>query len=158
MKPLNIIPAGVNIGIIAKRKIFFMISALLIITSIAMVATQGLNFGIDFKGGIVIEIRTEGPADVSQLRGELGGLSLGDVSIKEFGEPNEVLIRVQRKEGEEREQIAAIDKIKSTLGDSVEYRRTEFVGPTVGAELIEAGIWAVVFALLSILVYVWFRF
>ena len=158
LKPVRFVPRNTKVPFSGLRKYAFALSALMVLGSFLSVAMMGLNFGIDFKGGIVIEIRTEGPADVSQLRGELGGLSLGDVSIQEFGEPNEVLIRVQRQEGEEREQIAAIDKIKSTLGDSVEYRRTEFVGPTVGAELIEAGIWAVVLALLSILVYVWFRF
>lgn len=158
LKPVRFVPRKTKLPFSGLRKYTFVLSALMVLGSFLSVGFIGLNFGIDFRGGIVIEIRTEGPADISQIRADLGGLSLGEVSIQEFGDPQEVLIRVQRQEGEEREQIAAIDTIKSQLGDSVEYRRTEFVGPTVGAELIEAGIWAVVLALLSILVYVWFRF
>ena len=159
MKPLNIIPAGVNIGIIAKRKIFFMISALLIITSIAMVATQGLNFGIDFKGGILIEVRTEdGPANIADMRGKLGALNLGDVSLQEFGEPTDVLIRIQRQDGGEEAQQKAVNAVKSALGDKISYRRTEFVGPQVSAELMEDGIMAVSLAIMAILIYIWFRF
>jgi preprotein translocase subunit SecF len=158
LKPVRFVPRNPKLPFTSLRKFSFALSALMVLGSFISVATIGLNFGIDFKGGIVLEIRTEGPADIGGLRADLGALSLGEVSIQEFGDPQEVLIRVQRQEGEEREQIAAIDKIKTELGDTVEYRRTEFVGPTVGAELIEAGIWAVTLALLSILVYVWFRF
>ena len=120
---------------------------------------KGLNLGIDFKGGILIEARnTTGPADISGLRADLGQLGLGDISLQEFGTPTDVLVRVQRQEGDEEAQIAAIAAISSTLGDSYDIRRTEFVGPTVGAELAEKGMLAVACALLAIMVYIWFRF
>ena len=85
-------------------------------------------------------------------------LALGDVSIQEFGAEDEILIRIQRQDGAEAEQLAAVDTVKATLGDNVEYRRTEFVGPTVGQELIEAGMFAMLGALGAILIYIWFRF
>jgi preprotein translocase subunit SecF len=135
------------------------LSALLIILSIGVFLTQGLNFGIDFRGGILIEIETEGPANVAQLRATVGGLGLGEVQVQEFGAPDDVLIRIQQQDGAEAEQLQAINILKDALDDQVsEYRRTEFVGPTVGAELINSAIWAVVLAIGAILIYIWFRF
>jgi len=157
-KPIRFVPRGTRIPFTRMRLAAFALSAVLLLGSIASVFAIGLNFGIDFRGGIVIEVQTPGPADVGEIRSQLGGLALGEVSIQEFGSDRDVLIRVQRQDGDEKAQIAAIEQIKTTLGDSVDYRRTEFVGPTVGEELIEAGALAVGLALLSILVYVWFRF
>lgn len=159
MKPLNLIPADVNIAFISKRKIFFAFSALLIAASIAMVLTKGLNFGIDFKGGILIEIRTEdGPANIAEMRGKISALNIGAFSLQEFGEPTDVLIRIQRQEGGEEAQQQAVNAVKSTLGEKVSYRRTEFVGPQVSKELLEDGVMAVSLAMLAILIYIWFRF
>jgi len=120
--------------------------------------TKGLNFGIDFRGGILIEVRTEGPADISKLRSSLSGLGLGEIQLQEFGQPSDVLIRIERQPGGEKAQLVAVEKAKGALGDQVDYRRTEFVGPKVGGELIEAGITAVLLALGAMLVYIWFRF
>jgi len=159
MKTLNLIPADVNIAFISKRKFFFAISALLIITSIAMVLTRGLNFGIDFKGGILIEVRTEdGPANIAKMRGQISALNLGDFSLQEFGEPTDVLIRIQRQEGGEEAQQKAVQSVKTALGEKISYRRTEFVGPQVSKELLEDGVMAVSLAMLAILIYIWFRF
>ncbi len=158
MKPLNLIPADTNIQFISKRVIFFVISAFLVLASIGIVFSKGLNFGIDFKGGILIEVRTEGPADVSAMRSQLGSLGLGDISLQEFGEPTDVLIRIQRQTGDDDAQQKAVDAVKAELGDSVTYRRTEFVGPKVSEELLTSGIEAVTLAILAILVYIWFRF
>jgi preprotein translocase subunit SecF len=158
MKTLNLIPADVDIAFIAKRKIFFALSTLLIVASIAMVMTRGLNFGIDFQGGILIEVRTDGPANIADMRGTMSTLGLGDVSLQEFGEPTDVLIRIQRQEGGDEAQQQAVNTVKAALGESVTYRRTEFVGPQVSAELLEDGIFAVGLAILAILVYIWFRF
>ena len=158
LKPIRFVPRGARLPIIRSRLIAFAISSLLIVGSLIAVGTIGLNFGIDFKGGIVMEVRTSGPADIAQMRSDLGGLNLGEVSLQQFGGENEVLIRIQRQEGDEAAQIKATDTVRKALGDTVEYRRTEFVGPTVGQELIEAGALAVGLALLSILLYVWFRF
>lgn len=159
MRTLNIIPAGTRINFIGARRWSYPLSILLIVVSLAAFALQGLNFGIDFRGGILIEVKTQGAADLSELRSDLGGLGLGEVQIQTFGAPDDVLIRVQQQEGDETAQASAIEQIKEALGDRVaEYRRTEYVGPTVGAELIESAVWAVVLALGAILIYIWFRF
>jgi len=119
---------------------------------------QGLNLGIDFRGGILLEVGTDGPANLSEMRGKLGALNLGEVNLQGFGADDVVLIRVQKQAGEEDAQAAAIGKIKETLGEGIEIRRQEFVGPQVGSELIRAGLLAILFSLGGILVYVWFRF
>lgn len=156
--PFRLIPITPRIDFLSKRRLAFACSVLLILASVVLVGVKGLNFGIDFSGGILIEVRTEQPADIGALRQTLGGLGLGEVSLQEFGSPTDVLIRIQRQEGAEEEQIAAINAVQAALGEDVEYRRTEFVGPTVGEELVRDGILAVVLAMCGILVYVWFRF
>ena len=156
---LKLIPSDTSINFLKHRRIALIFSLFLVASSIGLFVVKGLNLGIDFKGGILIEARnTTGPADISGLRADLGQLGLGDISLQEFGTPTDVLVRVQRQEGDEEAQIAAIAAISSTLGDSYDIRRTEFVGPTVGAELAEKGMLAVACALLAIMVYIWFRF
>ena len=155
----KIVPEKTEIDFQGKNKIAVLFSALLILGSLGMFLVQGLNLGIDFKGGILLEARTsQAEADVPALRSDLGALGLGEVAIQRFGADQDVLIRVQRQEGDEKAQIAALEKISATLGADYEVRRTEFVGPTVGAELKEKGILAVFCALLAIMVYIWFRF
>ncbi|MDD9876234.1 MAG: protein translocase subunit SecF [Magnetovibrio sp.] len=158
MRGLRLIPAGVNISFIPKRIGFFVFSAVLVAASIGLFLTKGLNYGIDFKGGILIEVRTEQAADIGAMRAKLGALGLGEVALQEFGQPTDVLIRVQRQDGGEKAQQAAVDKIKAALGAGVDYRRTEFVGPKVSEELFWDGVLAVSLAILAILVYIWFRF
>ena len=156
---LKLVPSDTSINFLKHRRIALIFSLFLVASSIGLFVVKGLNLGIDFKGGILIEARnTTGPADISGLRADLGQLGLGDISLQEFGTPTDVLVRVQRQEGDEEAQIAAIAAISSTLGDSYDIRRTEFVGPTVGAELAEKGMLAVACALLAIMVYIWFRF
>ena len=156
---LKIVPQETKLDFQGKNKIAAIASFFLIIGSIALFLVQGLNLGIDFKGGILLEVRTsQEQADISGLRSDLGGLGLGEISIQSFGSEKDVLIRVQRQEGDEAAQLAALDKVTSALGDIYEVRRTEFVGPTVGEELKEKGILAVMCALLAIMVYIWFRF
>jgi preprotein translocase subunit SecF len=159
MKLLKLVPANTAFDFVGKRLLAFVMSGFLILSSLGLFFTQGLNLGIDFLGGILIEIKTDSPADLGALRTKLGNLNLGDVTLQEFGAPNDVLIRVQKQDGGDSGQQAAIDAVKNALGDVVvEYRRTEFVGPTVGAELREAATWAVLMAISAILMYVWFRF
>ena len=158
LKPIRLVPPGTKIPFVANRRIAFIFSLILVLGSLFGFFTQGLNFGIDFRGGILMEVRTSGPADIQGIRSTLSELGLGDVSIQEFGVETDVLVRIQRQDGEEREQLVAIEAVKSALGSDVEYRRTECVGPTVGEELKEAGALAVGLALLSILLYIWFRF
>lgn len=159
MRGLHLIPGNINLQFIGLRKMFFVISTLLIIASIGLFLSRGLNYGIDFKGGILIEVKTTGgPADIKSMRSNLSGLGLGEVGLQEFGTPDEVLIRIQAQEGGEKAQQFAIDKVKEALGGGIEYRRTEFVGPKISDELFWDGIYAVSAAIFAILVYVWFRF
>jgi len=148
-----------NLAFMARRKLFLAFSAALVLASVALFLVQGLNFGVDFRGGILMEVKTDGPANLGEMRSLLGGLGLGEVTLQEFGEPDDVLINLQRQDGEEAEQIKAIAVVKDALGDRVvEYRRTEFVGPKVGGELKRDGALATGLALLVIGVYIWFRF
>jgi preprotein translocase subunit SecF len=159
MKKLRLIPAETAIDFMGRRLIAFAFSAVLMVASMGLFVGQGLNLGIDFLGGILVEVKTDGPADVGEMRSTLGQLGLGDISLQEFGEPDVVLIRVQRQEGGDEAQQEAVKAVKDALdGTVVEYRRTETVGPTVGEELQQAAILAVLAAIGAILVYIWFRF
>lgn len=158
---IKCLPQETKINFLNKRYIAMVLSALLIIASIFSVATKGLNFGIDFTGGLLLEVQTAEKADIGAMRKTLSGLSLGEVSLQETGHTgDEVMIRAQGKDdGDEHAQKANLDKIKTALGDTIsEYRKVEMVGPKVGGELIENGIWAVVLAIFAIVFYIWFRF
>ena len=156
---LKLVPSETNIDFMRLRMPALGFSGLLVAVSIALFTLVGLNLGIDFRGGILIEARnTAGAADIGGIRSDLNRLGLGDISIQGFGSETDVLVRVQRQEGDESAQIAAIKAITDALGRDYDIRRTEFVGPTVGAELAEKGVLAVICALLAIMVYIWFRF
>ncbi|MDE0796955.1 MAG: protein translocase subunit SecF [Alphaproteobacteria bacterium] len=158
MRLISLVPTNTKINFLKFRKIAAVFSLLLCVASAGIFSAKGLNFGIDFRGGILIEIRTQGPADISKLRGTLSGLGLGEVQLQEFGQASDVLIRIERQAGGEKAQLVAVEIAKKALGNEVNYRRTEFVGPKVGGELIEAGVTAVLLALGAMLVYIWFRF
>ena len=144
---------------IRYRSISYLLSGALTILALALFAGLGLNYGIDFRGGSLIEIQNKaGPADLGSLRSTLSGLQIGDVEVQEFGSPDEVLIRVEQQEGGEDAQQVVIEKVKSALGDSVEYRRVEVVGPKVSSELVQSGAIAVLVAIIAVLIYIWFRF
>jgi preprotein translocase subunit SecF len=161
---LKLLPVGSKIPFVRFRKLYLLFSGLMLAAAIGSYATKGLNFGIDFRGGILIEVRAldkagkPTPANIAAIRKKLSGLDLGEVALQSFGEDSDVLIRVEKQKGAAKEQIEAIAKIKTSLGSSFEYRRQEFVGPKVGRELIRAGIMATLFALIAIMIYVWFRF
>jgi preprotein translocase SecF subunit len=158
-QPIKLVPANTHVPFMAYHRIAMMASAVLMLLSVVLFFGVGLNYGIDFKGGTLIEIKTtDGPADIGELRDKLNGLGLGDVQIQTFGAPDDVLIRVQEQPGGESAQQAVVDKVKGALGDNVEYRRVEVVGPTVSQELIESGTLAVVLAIFGVLVYIWLRF
>ena len=159
MRPLRLIPPDTNLRFIALRKRAYVVSILLILISAVSLGVQGLNFGIDFVGGTLIEVRTKGPADISAMRQTLSALDRGEVGLQEFGQPTDVLIRIQQQPGGDAAQQATVAAVKEALGDTVEeYRRVEVVGPKVGGELIEAGAISVALALLAIMAYIWFRF
>jgi preprotein translocase subunit SecF len=158
MKTLRLVPDNTKIDFMSIRHYAYALSIVMIVGAIVLVWVRGLNLGIDFEGGILLEVRTEGAADLSAMRSTLGALDFGEVSLQEFGSPNDILIRIPRQEGDEQAQLAAIEQIKTALGTGYDYRRTEFVGPQVGQELIEAGILAVLLSVLGITIYIWFRF
>ncbi len=145
---------------IRLRFIAFGITAVLILGSFASMAVKGFNFGIDFAGGIVIEVEsTNGPADLAKMRQALDTLGLGEVSLQEFGETHrDVMIRVQKQEGDSHAEMAALNRIKQALGAGYDYRRVDVVGPKVGGELKRDGALAVALAVMAIAAYVWFRF
>ncbi|TLS66174.1 protein translocase subunit SecF [Mariprofundus erugo] len=158
---MQLIRPDINIDFIGRRKLAMLISALMIVISLAALATRGLNFGIDFTGGTLVEVKFDKPADIADIRSAISPKGYGNAVIQDFGSPEEIMIRVQNKENEKSSTIstAILDGLNEKFGaDAVEMRRVEFVGPQVGEELTQAGIMAVLIAMLAILVYVTFRF
>jgi preprotein translocase SecF subunit len=154
----SFVPPDTKIDFVRLRTISWVVSALLTVVPLLLVWGVGLNFGIDFQGGTLIEIKTkESTADLASIRSKINALNIGEVQIQEFGAPNDVLIRIAAQPTEQ-EQQASIGKVKQALGEGVEYRRVEVVGPTISNELIAGGTVAVVVAMIGILIYVWFRF
>lgn len=156
---LKLVPDNTSIHFMGLRRMVFPLTALLMVVSLALFFVKDLNYGIDFQGGTLIEVKAkDGPADIADIRARLGELNLGDVQVQEFGEPSDVLIRVEQQEGGEAAQQAVVSRIRAEFGDEVDYRRIEVVGPQVSGELAQAGTIAVVVAILAVLVYIWFRF
>ena len=159
MRPLIVIRRTPTIDFMRWHKFGFALSCILGALSIGLFLALGLNYGIDFKGGVLIEARvTSGPADLAAMRAKLDSLHHGEASLQNFGDRSEVLIRLPQQPGGDAGQEKAIAAVKQALGPGVDYRRQEVVGPTVGAELIHAGVLATVLALAAIMVYIWFRF
>ncbi len=158
----RLVPDDTKIRFMRARFIAMAVSALLMLGSIVAVFYPGLNFGIDFKGGILMEVRTPGPADLALMRSDLNQLGLGEVALQEFGAETDVLIRIARQEGGEEAQQTAVTAVQNALdeliGEGISYRRTEFVGPKVSEELLQAGVMAISLALVAVLIYIWFRF
>ena len=151
----KIIPINSNISFMDFRKYFIFISIFFVLSSISLLFFKGLNLGIDFKGGTLIEITTKN-SNISDLRKILSP-EFNDVSLQEFGNSKTIIIRLQNESNEE--SIQTINKVKNLINDKVsEFRRSEFVGPTISSELLIKGLQAISFALLAILIYVWFRF
>jgi preprotein translocase subunit SecF len=141
------------------RRISFPVSAMLSIAAIALYFFHGLNFGIDFIGGTLMEVQTKaGPADLAKMRSTIGSLQLGEFQLQQFGAPDDVLIRISQQPGGDEAQQAAVQKVRNALGDEVNYRRVEVVGPSVSTELLAYGTIGLVLAILAILIYLWFRF
>jgi SecD/SecF fusion protein len=161
------LPKGIRTGFfdfaqirfMALRNYTFMGSAALTIASVVAFTTIGLNLGIDFTGGSMIELKAkQGDANIGDIRDRLGQLNLGSVQVQGFGQPSDVLIRVQSQEAGENAEQSAVTKIRAELGDEYDFRRVEVVGPSVSGELALTGIIGVGLSLLAIMVYIWFRF
>ncbi len=158
---MKLIPDGTSIQFMRARFAGLAFSAFLSIASIALFFGPGLNYGVDFKGGIQLEVVTKGPADLAAFRSGLNTLNLGDVALQEFGNASTVLVRAERQPGAEAEQRAAVDKIRAKIAEIApgsKIERTEVVGPKISGELAETGILAVVLASFAMLVYIWARF
>ena len=158
LKPIRFIPDDTKIPIMRISRFGFFLSGILCAASVLLFIFVGLNVGVDFKGGTVLTIRTEQPANIEELRSKVDALGFGNAEIQEFGTPNDVLIRLPAIEGGDAAQQEAMARVKEALGPGVDFRSIEVVGPKVSAELAEQGIIAVVSAIIGILIYVWFRF
>jgi preprotein translocase subunit SecF len=160
LKLLRLVPNDVRVSFMAWHKPAIAISVAMLLGSVVLLFTMGLNFGIDFKGGTLIEIQSS-EADLGELRSELNGLGFGDLSLQEFGASDDILIRLPLQAGHDSEQQAAVVVVQGAISDlypDVDFRRVEFVGPQVSGELIERGTEAVLVAMLLMMIYIWFRF
>jgi SecD/SecF fusion protein len=158
---LKFIPDGTAIPFMRARFLGLAFSAMLSAASVGLFITPGLNYGVDFKGGMQLEAVTQGPADLVKLRAALAELSLGDVSLQEAGDGSHVLIRAEKQAGGEVDQRAAADRIRSTVAavsPGAQFERADVVGPRVSEELAVAGVTAVVLASLAMMAYIWARF
>jgi preprotein translocase subunit SecF len=158
-KGLEFVPQNTKIDFIGQRWINYMIS--IIVTAVtfgALLFHQGLNLGVDFTGGILIEIQTKEDANLAKLREQLHGLHLGESSLQEFGSPKDVLIRIGRQPGDEQAQMVAVEKVRASFGEDVSVRRVETVGPKMGEELVRNALHAIVWCMVAMLIYIWFRF
>ena len=156
---MQIIQKTSHLDFMGARKLAFVISALAIIVAVGSFITRGLNFGIDFTGGVLLEVGYEQTADLTAIRNTLAGAGFGDATVQNFGSSQEVLIRLLQEEGQSATEIR--DQMLGVLrqeSPDVVLRRVEFVGPQVGEELREQGGLAMLFALLMIMAYVTFRF
>ena len=160
MFKFNLVSQNVNLDFLKVKNLAFLFSVALIILTVFFILYKGLNFGIDFKGGVLIELRDKSNSSVqlSEFRKKAELLNVGEISVQKFGKETDVLLRIQKQQGDERKQILLIEKVKNTFEKDFEIRRTEFVGPVVGDELKEAGLTAVILSLFLIMLYIWFRF
>ncbi len=160
MQPiLRYMPTEFKWDVVGTRFLWYVMTVVLILGSLGSIATKGFNFGIDFAGGILMEARAEQVVDLGPLRSKLNDLEMGEINITTFGDTGrDIVIRVPQQEGGDQAQNIALKKVQESIGAGYEIRRTEVVGPKVGAELIISGALAVALAVTAIAIYVWFRF
>jgi len=141
-------------------KNFNILSLLFIFLSLILLITKGLNYGIDFKGGTLIEIRTlNNDIDISKLRASFNNLNLGDVSVKNFGKENDYIVKFEKKNANNSNFISELKlNLSSSIGQNFDFRRVENVGPKVSAELLKSGVIAIALSLAAMLLYIWIRF
>ncbi|MFB3116126.1 MAG: protein translocase subunit SecF [Gammaproteobacteria bacterium] len=156
---MKLIKEDLNIDFMGKRKLAAFFSITLIVASIASLVIQGLNFGVDFTGGTLVEVGYAQPVELESIRSALASSEFGEATVQSFGRASDVLIRIAPKQGSNTADISgAILELLQAGDQSVEMRRVEFVGPQVGEELTEDGGLAMLYALLGILIYVALRF
>lgn len=158
--PVRFFPENTRFPFMRLRWVWFMFSLSLMLATGVLFFTRGLTLGIDFTGGILMELRAEKPVELAPLREALASGKFGEVSLQHFGTEREVMIRIQAAEGED--QGKKVERIKETLkkalGQNVDFRKIDYVGPSVGKELVQTGYLSVGLAFLAIMLYVWFRF
>ena len=149
-----------NYNFVTKFKIANIISLTLVLLSLALIGFKGLNFGIDFKGGTLIELRVESNnIKISDVRNAFSDMNLGDLNVKKFGKDGDYLIKFEKKEFDNTNNIKTIkDNVVKKLGLDINFRRVENVGPKVSAELLNSGLLAISLALGAMLFYIWIRF
>jgi preprotein translocase subunit SecF len=158
MRLLHLVPSKTNFDFMRWHRLCLLLSLVFLVVVIGSLSTRGLNFGVDFKGGILIEMRTPEKPDFAALRDKLGALGVGEISLQGYDESNDVLLRLEAQENGEKGNLRATQLVREAMGPNVEFRRVETVGPTVGEELRRAGFWAVIASIVAILTYVSFRF
>jgi len=157
---IRLIPDNTNLPFMKWAKVRTPITLFLVGLTFVLLFTVGLNQGIDFKGGTVIEVRShQGAADLADIRAKMAALDLGDVEIQGIGGATDVLIRIPLQPGGDEAQVAAVEKVRAALGTAdYDYRRVELVGPRVSGELAWTGTMATIFTIAGIMIYIWFRF
>ncbi len=155
---IRFIPDDTTLPFMRYSRYGFLLSGVVCVAAILVFLVHGLNYGIDFKGGTLVEVRTLGNVTIGDLRDRINGLGLGEAELQEFGAPNDILIRLETQPGGDAAQAQAVSKVTAALGKDVEIRRVELVGPKVSAELTQEGTIAVIAAVILVLIYIWFRF
>lgn len=159
MRLFSWITKDTNINFMGARKLTYVLSIAMVVLSCICISVKGFNYGIDFSGGILMEIKSEQKIDLDKVRAQLSDVAIDEVNLQTIGDSgDEIMIRAQAKTLNEKEQMAVVNRIKSLLGDEYEYRKVELVGPQVGDELKQAGIVASIIAILAISIYIWIRF
>lgn len=162
MRGLQFIPPTTTLNFVGRRYITFAMAAAIVVGTLVLLLVRGLNYGIDFKGGILMEVKAPQAVKLDVLRRDLSTLDLGEITLQDFGSPDDVLIRIERQPGGDESQQHAVTKVQSmlakSLGKDVSLRRVETVGPKVGQELIKNGCLALIFSLLAMFLYVWIRY
>ncbi|TDX63489.1 protein translocase subunit secF [Methylosinus sp. sav-2] len=159
MKLLRLAPENTKFPFMRFRRVSYPFSAVLSICSILLFIFSGMNFGIDFAGGTVIELRAKaGQAEIATLRQTIEKLELGDVEVQSFGNQSDATVRFGPQKGGDSAQQAAVEKVRSSVGSDYELRRVEVVGPRVSGELVQSGTLGVVLSIIAVLTYLWFRF
>ncbi|MEM6547162.1 MAG: protein translocase subunit SecD [Pseudomonadota bacterium] len=158
---IRLVPPETRVNFMGLKRPAFFASGIGMVTALLLTGFIGLNFGIDFRGGTMVEIQTQEPADLGEIRDLVGGMELGDVAVQEFGSDRDVLIRVEEQAGDGDQQNRVAGEIAQTLQAEIpgaEIRRVEVVGPKVSGELLQAGILAIALAVGAVLFYIWIRF
>ena len=154
---IKLIKDDTKIDFMSLHKAGFVVSAIIVLATVFFMFTKGLNYGIDFTGGLLIEIKTPAVMQVEDVRGKLQDLSAGKPVIQEFGDDT-FMIKIPGREADDGTQKKMSAEVQAALGDQVEFRRVEYVGPQVGKELIATGIKAFVYSMLGIMFYIWMRY